>query len=151
MTTFSVRPLQALLATSALILTLNAQAADNAADTPTSAPSASSETLGQHVDDATLTTKVKSTLLATDGLHSTHIHVKSRNGTVWLTGSVPVRAEKAVAVRATLGVDGVKHVRDHLRVNAHPDKTWVEHKKAQVQDATSAPSSSGPSSPDEHH
>lgn len=140
MNTLTRRTLQALTAASALALTLNVYAADTSA----SAPGASSETLGQHVDDATLTTKVKSKLLATDNLHSTHIHVKSHDGVVRLTGSVPATAEKTLAVEAARNVDGVTKVYSHLRVNAHPDKTWVDEKKAQASEATSDHSASAP-------
>lgn len=149
MTTLTTRTLQALIAASALALTLNVQAAD--AGTSASAPTASSESLGQHVDNATLTTKVKSKLLATDNLHSTHIHVKSRNGVVWLSGSVPTAAEKPLALEATRSVDGVTHVHSRLKVNAHPDKTWVDQKKAQASDAVNEHEASGTAVPDDHH
>ena len=75
-----------------------------------SAPSAASETIGQHVDDGTITTKAKAELLSAKNVKSTHIHVKTRKGVVWLTGSVPSAllgggAEKrrsvALAVRET--------------------------------------------------
>ena len=53
------------------------------------APSGSSETVGQHVDDATIKTKVKAELLSAKNVKSQHIHVKTRKGVVSLTGSVP--------------------------------------------------------------
>src|SRR5579864_2784769 len=59
------------------------------AQTSASPPPATSETVGEHIDDGTLTTKVKAELLGAKNVKSTHIHVKSRNGVVWLTGSVP--------------------------------------------------------------
>jgi hyperosmotically inducible protein len=92
---------------------LNATAQTNA-----SPPPASSETLGQHFDDGTVTTKVKAELLSTKDVKSTHIHVKTRKGIVWLTGSVPTADEKVAAQDAVQNVEGVKGVRNHLKIAA---------------------------------
>ncbi len=83
-----------------------------------SAPSASSESLGQHISDGTITTKVKTALMTAKDLKSTHIHVKTRRGTVWLTGSVPTSDEKTRAQQVTEGVTGVHHVKNRLKVSA---------------------------------
>ncbi|HXZ10367.1 MAG TPA: BON domain-containing protein [Paraburkholderia sp.] len=88
----------------------------NAGAQTSSAPSASSETLGQHIDDGALTTKVKAELLGAKDVKSTHIHVKSRNGVVWLTGSVPSAQDKTAAEDAVNGVDGVRGVKNHLKI-----------------------------------
>lgn len=42
------------------------------AQTATTAPSASSETIGEHIDDGAITTKVKADLLAAKNVKSTH-------------------------------------------------------------------------------
>ena len=86
------------------------------AQTSASAPPATSETVGQHIDDGTLTTKVKAELLGAKNVKSTHIHVKSRNGVVWLTGSVPSPEDKTAAEDTVNGVSGVKGVKNHLKV-----------------------------------
>ncbi len=83
-----------------------------------SAPSSSSETLGQHVDDGTITTKVKADLLAAKNVKSTHIHVKTRKGVVWLTGTGPSSDDKSAAEDVVKNVDGVESVRNHLSVAA---------------------------------
>ena len=88
------------------------------AQTSASAPSASSETIGQHLDDSTITTKAKADLLAAKNVKSTHIHVKTRKGVVWLTGSVPSADEKAAAEEIVQGVKGVSRVKNHLKVAA---------------------------------
>jgi hyperosmotically inducible periplasmic protein len=88
------------------------------AQTSASAPSASSETIGQHLDDSTITTKVKADLLAAKNVKSTHIHVKTRKGVVWLTGSVPSADEKSAAEEVVQGVKGVSRVKNHLKVAA---------------------------------
>lgn len=80
------------------------------------APSASSESVGQHVDDGTITTKVKADLLAAKNVKSTHIHVKTRQGVVWLTGTVPSSDDKAAAAEVTQNVGGVESVKNHLKV-----------------------------------
>jgi hyperosmotically inducible periplasmic protein len=82
----------------------------------TSAPPASSETVGQHIDDGTITTKVKADLLSASNVKSTHIHVKTRNGVVWLTGTVPTSDDKAAAAEVTKNVNGVQDVKNRLKV-----------------------------------
>jgi hyperosmotically inducible periplasmic protein len=86
------------------------------AQTSASAPPASSETLGQHIDDGTVTTKVKAELLSAKNVKSTHIHVKTRKGIVWLTGSVPSADDKSAAQDVVQNVDGVRGVKNHLKI-----------------------------------
>jgi hyperosmotically inducible protein len=88
------------------------------AQTSASAPPASSETVGQHVDDGTITTKVKADLLTAKNVKSTHIHVKTRKGVVWLTGTVPSSEDKSAAADVAKNVDGVDSVKNHLKVVA---------------------------------
>jgi hyperosmotically inducible periplasmic protein len=85
---------------------------------PASAPSGASESVGQHVDDATITTKVKTELLAAKNVKSEHIHVKTRKGVVSLTGTVPSAEDRDNAKQVVEGVSGVNKVRDHLKVAA---------------------------------
>ena len=92
---------------------LNATAQTNSA-----APSASSETIGQHVDDSTITTKAKADLLAAKNVKSTHIHVKTRKGVVWLTGTVPSADDRSAAEEVVQAVKGVSSVKNHLKVAA---------------------------------
>jgi hyperosmotically inducible periplasmic protein len=80
------------------------------------APAASSETVGQHVDDATITTKVKADLLAANNVKSEHIHVKTRKGIVSLTGSVPTAEDRDNAKQVAENVGGVTAVKNHLKV-----------------------------------
>ncbi|SDR32043.1 BON domain-containing protein [Paraburkholderia fungorum] len=88
------------------------------AQTTTTAPSSASETIGEHVDDGTITTKAKADLLAAKNVKSTHVHVKTRKGVVWLTGSVPSADDKAAAEEVVQGVKGVSSVKNHLKVAA---------------------------------
>jgi hyperosmotically inducible periplasmic protein len=91
-------------------LNMNAQAADTSTSNSTS--------VGEKVDDGALTTKVKAQLLGTGDVKSTHIHVKSRNGVVSLTGTVPTAEAKTAATTATENVSGVTSVKNHLKVVA---------------------------------
>jgi hyperosmotically inducible periplasmic protein len=82
----------------------------------TTAPSGASESVGQHIDDGTITTKVKADLLAAKNVKSTHIHVKTRKGVVWLTGSVPSAEDKTAAEDVVQNVKGVDSVKNHLKI-----------------------------------
>lgn len=85
---------------------------------PSAAPTGSSESVGQHVDDATITTKVKTELLAARNVKSEHIHVKTRKGVVSLTGTVPSAEDRDNAKQVVEGVSGVDSVKNHLKVVA---------------------------------
>ena len=78
--------------------------------------SGASETLGQHVDDATTTTKVKAELLSAKNVKSQHIHVKTRKGVVSLTGTVPTAEDRDNADQVVQNVSGVASVKNHLKV-----------------------------------
>ena len=86
------------------------------AQTSGTAPSASSETMGQRLDDGTITTKVKAELLAANNVKSTGIHVQTRMGIVWLTGTVPTADDKVAAQDVAQTVSDVKGVKNHLKV-----------------------------------
>lgn len=71
---------------------------------------------GEYVDDAVITTKVKSLLAADDFLKSFQIGVETYKGVVQLSGFV--NAQKAVdkAVEIASSVKGVKSVKNDLVV-----------------------------------
>ena len=68
------------------------------------------------VDDATITTKVKSAVLAEPGLKSLQINVDTKDAVVTLSGTVDTPELKSRAVQITQGVQGVKSVNDNLSV-----------------------------------
>ncbi|MGV2292523.1 BON domain-containing protein [Trinickia sp. YCB016] len=86
------------------------------AQTNGSAPAASAETMGQHLDDGTITTKVKADLLTAKNVKSTHVHVQTRQGIVWLSGTVPTVKDKAAAAEVAQNVTGVAGVKNNLKV-----------------------------------
>jgi osmotically-inducible protein OsmY len=64
---------------------------------------------GRRTDDAWITTKAKSAMLAKGGLHSTQIKVVTENGTVYLMGEVS-RQQGNLAASVARRVAGVKKV-----------------------------------------
>ena len=75
-----------------------------------------SEGTGEYVDDAVITTKVKSAIFNEPTLKSAEINVETFKGSVQLSGFVASKdaENKAVAVAKTVG--GVKSVKNDMRV-----------------------------------
>jgi hyperosmotically inducible protein len=74
------------------------------------------ETLGQNIDDTTITTTVKAKLAAEKGSTLTRVQVDTNRGVVQLTGVVDSSADRSLAERVTRGVGGVKNVVNNLQV-----------------------------------
>jgi len=74
------------------------------------------ETLGQNIDDTTITTTVKSKLAAEKGSTLTRVSVDTSRGVVQLSGVVASSADKALAERVARSVGGVKNVVNNLQV-----------------------------------
>ena len=72
--------------------------------------------VGQATGDAALTAAVKTKLLADRSVSGLKIDVDTRDGVVTLTGTVNNATEKSEAVRIARSTDGVKTVRDNLKV-----------------------------------
>lgn len=74
------------------------------------------ETMGQNLDDGTLTTSVK-TSLAGERLNTlSRVGVETNNGIVVLTGEVETASEKSRAGTVTSQVKGVRQVVNNLQV-----------------------------------
>jgi hyperosmotically inducible protein len=86
---------------------------------PTAAtpPTGERSAAGQATDDATLTTKVKSALLADDKVKGLNINVDTNDGVVTLTGKAGSPEEKDQALKVVRGIEGVKNVQDRIAVN----------------------------------
>ncbi|MGZ2749501.1 BON domain-containing protein [Burkholderia stagnalis] len=80
--------------------------------------SSSQTSIGKKIHDATITTKAKAALIGTNDLSSGDIHVKTRRGSVTLTGSVPDAQQRTLAVSTVKQVDGVQAVHDQLTLRA---------------------------------
>jgi osmotically-inducible protein OsmY len=74
------------------------------------------ETLGEQIDDTTITTTVKTKLAAEKGSTLTRIQVDTNRGVVQLSGVVQSGAERSRAEQITRGVGGVKKVVNNLQV-----------------------------------
>jgi hyperosmotically inducible protein len=74
------------------------------------------ETLGQNVDDTTITTTVKTKLAAEKGSSLTRVSVDTNRGVVQLTGVVTSAADRTKAEQVARGVGGVKNVVNNLQI-----------------------------------
>jgi hyperosmotically inducible protein len=83
-----------------------------AAPAPATRPS--NPTVGQNIDDATITAKVKAALIAEKGISSADIDVDTSKGVVTLTGRVADSAQVERAAQVARGVDGVTTVQNRL-------------------------------------
>ena len=74
------------------------------------------ESVGQYIDDASLTTNVKAAILADSRLKSTEINVETYQGVVQLSGFVGQANDVATAASVARTVKGVKSVKNDLRL-----------------------------------
>ena len=74
-------------------------------------------TIGSGANDMWLWVKTKAALAAADDLTDSSINVDVENEVVTLRGDVGSAAEKASAVKVAREVEGVKNVRDQLKVS----------------------------------
>ena len=83
---------------------------------PTSGTTEPGRTVGQTVDDAAITAKVKGALLQADDVKGLSIDVDTVNGTVTLKGTVETQAQVDRAVSIAKVAEGAKDVRSELTV-----------------------------------
>jgi hyperosmotically inducible protein len=80
------------------------------------AASPSHESTGQYLDDATVTAKVKTELLAKEGVNASNISVETRKGEVQLGGFAGTQREKQRAAEIARSIAGVKEVHNDILV-----------------------------------
>lgn len=68
------------------------------------------------IDDATLTTRVKTSLLNEPGVAAQRISVQTSGGVVTLSGPVKSQDEEQHAIAAARKVEGVRDVRSELKI-----------------------------------
>lgn len=73
-------------------------------------------TVGQYVDDATISTRVKARMAEDPAVNAMRIQVETLNGTVQLAGFAASQAEKDKAGQLARGVPDVKDVRNNIIV-----------------------------------
>jgi len=74
------------------------------------------ETVGAYVDDATITTQVKSRFVENKDVDAASINVETLNGTVMLSGFAKNATEKSTAEAIARRVGGVKSVKNEIAV-----------------------------------
>ncbi|MGI8668519.1 MAG: BON domain-containing protein [Aridibacter sp.] len=74
------------------------------------------DTVGSGANDTWLWTKTRATLATTSGIRETTINVDVENEVVTLRGTVGSEKEKTDAMKVTKELDGVKSVKDELKV-----------------------------------
>jgi len=99
------------------------EAARDAKDTAKGAGRSASEgvgTAGQTINDAWITTKVKSQYWGDDVLEGSRINVDTANRIVTLKGTVPNEAARTHAIGVARDTEGVKGVTDQLKIGPKP-------------------------------
>ena len=74
------------------------------------------QSAGAYIDDATITTQVKSRMLDNASVAGTSISVETLNGTVMLSGFAKNNTERETAERIARDVNGVKAVKNQISV-----------------------------------
>lgn len=74
------------------------------------------QTTGAYIDDASITTQVKSRMLSNPDVAGTSISVETLSGTVLLSGFAKSALEKSTAERIARDVNGVKSVRNEIAI-----------------------------------
>jgi hyperosmotically inducible protein len=100
-----IRTTIALAMTAAVLLT-----------TPGCAVTRGQESVGNYVDDATITTQVKSRFVENKLVDAASISVETMKGTVMLSGFAKNGAERNTAENIARGVKGVTSVRNEIAV-----------------------------------
>ena len=75
------------------------------------------KTVGDTIDDATITTRVKTALLNDPDIGGLRIDVDTFKGVVTLSGSVKTAAERDKAMAIARKIDGVTDVKSTLQIN----------------------------------
>ena len=80
------------------------------------ATAACGKTVGQAIDDTTITTRVKTAMLNDESVGGLRIDVDTFNGVVTLSGRVKSPDERQRAVTLARSVSGVTEVKDALQI-----------------------------------
>ena len=78
------------------------------------------KTIGETIDDAGITARVKTSLLNDPQVGGIRIDVDTTNGVVTMSGLVKSKAEEARAIELARQVPGVKDVKSTLQVTPTP-------------------------------
>ena len=103
-----------LVIASALVGMLAASLASCGKAADSSPASAAATSLGNDIDDAVVTPRVKTALMANPQINSYDFKVETRKGDVLLSGFVDNQAQLDLAVRTTRVVEGVKSIQNNV-------------------------------------
>jgi len=81
-----------------------------------SAPAQPSETVGQKIDDASITAQIKSTLASHRSTSALKTKVETTDGQVTLSGIAKNEAEKSLVTKLVGDIDGVKSVINNMTI-----------------------------------
>jgi len=87
---------------------------------PFAAGSAGSRSIGEKVDDAAISAKVKAKLSTEEASNLVKVDVDTKDGVVHLQGTVPTLEDKVEAGRLAKDTEGVVNVMNDLKVAAAP-------------------------------
>jgi hyperosmotically inducible protein len=79
--------------------------------------SACGKSVGETIDDATITARVKTALLNSPNVSAMKIDVDTTKGVVTMSGVVASKAEEERAVQIARGIPGVRDVKSTLQVS----------------------------------
>jgi osmotically-inducible protein OsmY len=82
------------------------------------ASTSTSSSTGQYIDDSTITAKVKTALINDPAVKAGEINVETFKGVVSLSGFVSSQTGINRAVELARGVEGVKSVKNDMRLRA---------------------------------
>jgi hyperosmotically inducible periplasmic protein len=74
------------------------------------------ETVGAYIDDATITTQIKSRFVENKAVDAASIKVETLNGTVMLSGFAKNATERTTAEAIARDVNGVKSIKNEIAV-----------------------------------
>lgn len=74
------------------------------------------KTVGEAIDDTTITTRVKTAMLNDPGVGGLRVDVDTFKGVVTLSGRVKTQAEKDQAIALARGISGVVEVKDAMQI-----------------------------------
>jgi osmotically-inducible protein OsmY len=74
------------------------------------------KTVGETIDDTTITTRIKTAMLNDPAVGGLRIDVDTYKGAVTLSGRVKSQSERDQAIALARGIDGVTEVKDALQV-----------------------------------
>ena len=94
------------------------QKVDRATDKMATATERATKETAVVVDDAAITTKVKSAIFAEPGLKTLQINVDTKNAVVTLSGTVDTPAMKERAMQIAQSAEGVRSVVDNLAIKS---------------------------------